>query len=67
VFKRAFYRCADRAWVVLYRVVGGGHTWPGSRAFIPLPGLGPVTFEIDADAIMWSFFRHYRLPEAASA
>jgi polyhydroxybutyrate depolymerase len=62
VFRVAFYRCDERAWVVLYRVVGGGHTWPGSRAFAAQPELGPTTFEIDAAGWMWSFLRRYRLP-----
>lgn len=41
--------------VQLYRVSGGGHTWPGSRAPVP-PGMGAVTAEIDATATMWTFF-----------
>jgi polyhydroxybutyrate depolymerase len=58
----AYSACRDNADVVLYRVEGGGHTWPGSAAMIPLvPALGPVTFEIDADALMWDFFERYRL------
>jgi polyhydroxybutyrate depolymerase len=54
--------CRRNASVVLYRVEGGGHTWPGSEAFIPLePALGPVTFEIDATELIWRFFRHHIL------
>jgi polyhydroxybutyrate depolymerase len=41
---------------VLYRVVGGGHTWPGK----PVPGFeatfGHTTTDIDATALMFEFF-----------
>jgi polyhydroxybutyrate depolymerase len=40
--------------VVLYRVVGGGHTWPG--AAIPVAALGPTTDEINATELMWELF-----------
>src|SRR4051794_5370194 len=33
VLRRAYIRCDEGAWVVLYRIEGGGHTWPGSAAF----------------------------------
>jgi polyhydroxybutyrate depolymerase len=41
--------------VVLYRVVGGGHTWPG--AAIDVARLGPTTQQVDASAEMWELFR----------
>lgn len=40
--------------VVMYRVVGGGHTWPG--AAIAVERLGATTDQIDATAQMWEFF-----------
>jgi polyhydroxybutyrate depolymerase len=58
----SYSACRRGASVLLYRVAGGGHTWPGSEAFIPLQSaLGPVTFEIDATDLMWRFFRHHVL------
>jgi len=66
----AYTACRRDADVVQYRVAGGGHTWPGGEAFLPLvSSLGPVTFEIDATSLMWRFFEHYRLraPEAFHA
>jgi polyhydroxybutyrate depolymerase len=63
VSKVSYFACRRHAEVVLYRVTGGGHTWPGSEAFIPLePFLGPVTFEIDASELIWRFFDRHRLP-----
>jgi polyhydroxybutyrate depolymerase len=40
--------------VVLYRILGGGHTWPGSR--FAVPRLGATTKQIDAAKTMWEFF-----------
>jgi len=39
--------------VVLYRIVGGGHSWPGA---IAVERLGHTTDQIDATATMWEFF-----------
>lgn len=63
VSRVAYTACRRDADVVMYLVDGGGHTWPGSVAMVPLvPFLGPVTFEIDAATRMWRFFERYRLP-----
>jgi polyhydroxybutyrate depolymerase len=58
----ADFACEGNAKVLLYLVEGGGHTWPGSPAFLSLPALGPVTFEIDATELAWDFFEKHRLP-----
>jgi len=39
--------------VVLYRVVGGGHTWPGG---VNDPSFGASTDDISATELMWSMF-----------
>lgn len=52
------YRCPARADVVLYRIAGGGHTWPGSEFSRAIEAaVGPTTFSINADDVMWSFFQ----------
>jgi len=44
--------------VVVYRIEGGGHTWPGSRQ--GLAGmLGPTTRDISANEIIWAFFNRH--------
>ncbi len=59
------YACPADATVELYRVTGGGHAWPGSPVDRTLSKLiGPVTFSINADDIMWAFFMAH--PLAAS-
>lgn len=53
--------CEDGADVVLYRVEGGGHTWPGGE---PLPEwfTGPTSNGVDATRQMWRFFLEHPLP-----
>ena len=56
------WACPQRAAVELYRIRGGGHTWPGSTDSAALGKLlGPTTFSISADAAMWRFFRAHPL------
>lgn len=40
--------------VVMYRIEGGGHTWPG--AAIDVPRLGLTTRQVNASEEMWKFF-----------
>jgi polyhydroxybutyrate depolymerase len=59
---RVRYRCPRKADVELYRIEGGGHTWPGSEFSRAVSAfLGPTTFSIDANAIMWEFFQNHPL------
>jgi polyhydroxybutyrate depolymerase len=56
------YDCSADIEVVLYRVEGGGHTWPGSETMTRLAGtLGPTTMSISANEIMWEFFLRHPL------
>lgn len=43
--------------VVLYQILGGGHTWPGEPA--PLKFLGTTTLDISANDLMWEFFEKH--------
>lgn len=45
--------------VVLFRVEGGGHTWPSGRQYLPAFLVGPVNRDIDAAAEIWAFFRTF--------
>ena len=48
--------------IVLYKIIGGGHTWPGQPHARLL--LGRTTTEISANDLMWEFFRSH-VKEAA--
>jgi polyhydroxybutyrate depolymerase len=53
--------CAQDTEVVLWKLTGSGHVWPGS-ARNPRWLLGPGTNVIDANQQMWEFFKRYSLP-----
>lgn len=49
--------------VLHYRIIGGGHTWPGSV----FPRAGLVTnYDINASVEVWRFLRRYRLSQLLS-
>ncbi len=51
----------DPASVVLYKIVGGGHTWPGGQN-MPF-FFGTTTTQISANEIMWEFFSAHPRPD----
>lgn len=63
--------CRDGSALVLVRIEGGGHTWPGStwpgsRRAGAAGGLaGRVSRDVDGTQLIWDFFSSYALPEAA--
>ena len=54
-----YKNCADGSEVAMYRIEGGGHTWPGG---VDIPGLGYTTANIDAIELAWEFFKKHPLP-----
>ena len=55
---RIAYDCGA---ATLYRIDGGGHTWPGSTARIAPRLTGPTSMDIDATSLMVQFFRAHGL------
>jgi polyhydroxybutyrate depolymerase len=54
---RLAYACAPGVDVELYRVEGGGHTWPGSALSAAVESvIGRTTMSISANELLWSFF-----------
>jgi polyhydroxybutyrate depolymerase len=47
---------------LLYTLLGGGHTWPGSTP-LPTEAFGATNVDIDASSIIWDFFAAHRLVE----
>jgi polyhydroxybutyrate depolymerase len=43
--------------VVLYRIIGGGHTWPGGMQYAPERWIGKTSREINATEEIWKFFK----------
>ena len=46
----------DGSEVVLLRLEGGGHTWPGGAQYLPEMLIGRVCRDFDATALIWAFF-----------
>lgn len=59
--------CADGVEVVLWRIAGAGHVWPGSRAGFRSLFVGPATSVIDVREEMWRFFRRFARAGAVAA
>lgn len=54
VFRETWGNGRDGAEVVLIRIEGGGHTWPGREP--PVEFLGRSTKDVSANDMMWEFF-----------
>jgi polyhydroxybutyrate depolymerase len=58
VTRRTWKGCDGTSEVVLYSIIGGGHTWPGA---IAISRLGLTTKQIDASSTIWDFFAAHPL------
>jgi len=54
VIRYAYRAGRDSQNIVMYKIIGGGHTWPGQPHARLL--LGPTTTEISANDLIWEFF-----------
>lgn len=58
---RQHYKAQGRgAEVILYKIIGGGHTWPGHASLDRL--LGKSCQDISASDLIWEFFSKHPLP-----
>jgi len=51
----SYQGCEEGGEVILYRIKGGGHTWPGGKK-LPVWIAGYTTPDINATDLMWDFF-----------
>jgi polyhydroxybutyrate depolymerase len=58
--------CAAGTEVVLWRLTGPGHVWPGPAPTYPRWLIGPPSGVIDVREEMWRFFRRFTRPEATT-
>ncbi len=56
--------CAAGTEVKLLRAVGGGHTWPGGKPYLPAMIVGKVCRDFDATETIWIFFQQHSRPKA---
>jgi len=56
-----FSGCRDGVEVVLWKLTGAGHVWPGGKRDYLTHWLGPSTDVIDANEQMWHFFTRFAI------
>ena len=61
-----FGPCAGGADVLLWRLHGAGHSWPGGRAWLPERLVGPETQVIQASEEIFRFLPRFSRPDAPS-
>jgi len=54
---RLTWAAPGRPAVVLHRIDGGGHTWPGGAQYLPERFIGPVARNLDATGLILDAFR----------
>ncbi len=59
VIRSQYINETNGAEVVLYAIDGGGHTWPGGFQYLPQWLIGKTSRDIDANEIIWSFFKNH--------
>jgi polyhydroxybutyrate depolymerase len=59
VVKTSYERCSGDP-VLLYRIEGGGHTWPNGSQYLPRFVVGKVNRDIDGSTEIWNFFSRFR-------
>ena len=55
-FLISYSDCRDARAVVLYKIQGAGHGWPGRPEMLPESVVGPHSDAVDATAVIWGFF-----------
>lgn len=50
------YQSRGRDMVQFYKVIGGGHTWPGGTQYAPQRSVGNVARDFSANQAIWDFF-----------
>jgi polyhydroxybutyrate depolymerase len=59
VIKTSYERCTGDP-VLLYRIEGGGHTWPNGSQYLPRFLVGDVDRDIDGATEVWAFFARFK-------
>ena len=67
VIRESYRPCAKAARVILYRVEGGGHTWPGGYQYLPKKVIGETNRSWDASEAIWDFFLRHPLNESGDS
>jgi polyhydroxybutyrate depolymerase len=62
VTKIMYEGCVQNGDVILYKIEGGGHTWPSGWQYFPVSTVGKTTRNLNANEVIWNFFKNHRKP-----
>jgi polyhydroxybutyrate depolymerase len=62
VEKISFTNCANNISIIQYKIIDGGHHWPGGNVSLDFWGGGNLNKDIDANVEIWNFFKNYENP-----
>ncbi len=60
ILRYQYQNCAGDSQVILYEVIGGGHTWPGANQYLPQFLIGRLSTEMQASEVIVEFFEEFR-------
>ncbi len=56
--KYVYSGCNEKTEVILVKITGGGHTWPGASQYLPKFIVGKVCKDFSATEMIWDFFKN---------
>lgn len=59
--KKVYSQCNRGVKVVLYEILGGGHTWPGGPQYLPEWIIGINSMDMNAGEVIWEFFEGFSM------
>jgi polyhydroxybutyrate depolymerase len=60
-----YKNCQGNSEVILYKIIGGGHTWPNGA--LDIPSFGNTNHDFDATNTIWDFFNRHTLDGKTTA
>lgn len=67
IISYSYTGCDSSVSVLLYKVVDGGHTWPGAALVFNPADYGYTNLDVNASAEVWNFFSQYSYPSFRAA
>jgi len=61
VIKESYTGGTEGTEVILYKIEGGGHTWPGGWQYLGEKIIGKTCRDINGSEIIWEFFKRHKL------